>query len=220
MAKAVAIQNPLIEAFLNALDQRLRDISTGTPDKIATLVDSVSADVLPILAAQYDVLGYNGWKMATTDAQRREVIKGAIASWKVKGTPYSIKNTLKSVGFWTATITEHVGATYNGMLTYSGQTTYGSLDWAHFGVLVDLGNQAGVDVGLVEDLVAVINTTKNARSLLVFLDYAASLSDDVLIDEPDFDFELELELTESAAPIETCGITIYYDDGTIDPEPF
>jgi len=177
---AVGIQNPLVEAFMNALDNRFADLLANTPDKVPVIVDSVNSDVLPLLAAQFDVLGYKGWKLATTDQQRREVIKNAIASHKHRGTVAAMEFALRSVGYDTGAVVEGIAAQYNGVLRYNGATTYGSTDWAHFGILINLGEQAGVDPGSIADLVEMVKVHKNARSLLVKIGYEATLSDDAL----------------------------------------
>lgn len=183
MPKSAAISNNLVDAFLGALDVRMNELLTESNDVLPALVDTVSIELLPVLATQFNALGYKGWKLAETEAQKRQLIKDAIGTARYRGTLLGIRRALESVGFFSATISEHVPAKMNGFLQMNGATTMGSLDWAHFAALVDLGAQAGVSVGLITDLRAMIDTAKNARSLLVNIAYAATLSDDTIASE-------------------------------------
>jgi phage tail P2-like protein len=70
-------------------------------------VDAAPSSALPYLGEMLDVMGYKGWVMATTDTQKRELLKSAIAIHRAAGTAYSIKRVLVSLGFANATITEN-----------------------------------------------------------------------------------------------------------------
>src|SRR5438067_1619782 len=71
------------------------------------IVDQVRSEALPILAAQFDVLGFKGWALCNTDDDRRALIKRAIELHRYKGTPWAIKESLKSIGFTNVRIEEH-----------------------------------------------------------------------------------------------------------------
>lgn len=62
------------------------------------LVDTVDASVLPYLAEQFHILGWEGWSFANDDAARRKLIKSAIDLHRYKGTPWSIKHALTGIG--------------------------------------------------------------------------------------------------------------------------
>ena len=83
-----------------AFDSLLRDfvqVQDTTP-ALVNLVDLVAADALPALAAQFHVLGAEGWNAATTDAARRELIKSAIELHRYKGTPWAVRRALELLG--------------------------------------------------------------------------------------------------------------------------
>lgn len=92
-----------------AFDSLLRNfvqVQDTTP-ALVYLVDMVAADALPALAAQFHVLGAEGWNAATTDAARRELIKSAIELHRYKGTPWAVRQAIATLGV-TATIDERV----------------------------------------------------------------------------------------------------------------
>lgn len=83
-----------------AFDSLLRDfvqVQDTTP-ALVYLVDLVAADALPALAAQFHVLGAEGWNAATNDAARRELIKAAIELHRYKGTPWAVRRALELLG--------------------------------------------------------------------------------------------------------------------------
>lgn len=61
-------------------------------------IDTVPASALPHLAEQFDVLGYRGWRLATSDADKRSLIKSAIELHRYKGTRYAIEKVLEVLG--------------------------------------------------------------------------------------------------------------------------
>lgn len=134
------------------------------------MIDTVNADAIPYLAEQFDVLGYKGFRLATSDGEKREIIKKSIELHRYKGTPWAVKEALISIGFGEAILEEHVDG-----------------HWANFRVSIDLGERP---LGIVEinDLTRMISEYKNARSHLVDLSYKITLADDnitVLDDQTD-----------------------------------
>lgn len=124
------------------------------------IIDTVDAAAIPYLASQFDVLGYKGFRLATTDAEKREIIKRAIELHRYKGTPWAVKEALKSIGFGDAVIEEHVEG-----------------HWANFRISIDLGERP-LGEPEINDLVQMISEYKNARSHLVDLSYRISITDD------------------------------------------
>lgn len=61
------------------------------------LIDVVPASVLPHLAEQFHVLGYEGWLFAEGEAERRALIKQAVELHRHKGTPWAIEQALATV---------------------------------------------------------------------------------------------------------------------------
>lgn len=113
------------------------------------LVDKVPAAALPLLASQFDVLGYKGMRLATTEQDQRNLIKRAIELHRYKGTVWAVEEALKSIGFTDILIVEHV----------SGH-------WANF--RVEITNVSiRLTAGTVTDIISMIKEYKNTRSHLV-----------------------------------------------------
>lgn len=83
--------------------------------------DAISADFLPYLAW---VLGVDFWDLLTTDEQRREAVKGAIAWHKKRGTPWAMKQALAARGYLDCEIIEHAQL-YQQWLAAGGETLNG-----------------------------------------------------------------------------------------------
>lgn len=134
------------------------------------IIDRVDAQALPFLAVQFDVLGFKGMRLATTEAQQREVIKRAIELKRYKGTVWAVREALKTIGYPDAIITEHAESGPNG--------------WATFRIELDGGSNV-ISGSAIEELVKMVDEFKNVRSHLVDLSYTIDLGDDqvTLIDE-------------------------------------
>lgn len=59
--------------------------------------DNVSASALVHLAEQFNILEA-GWELATTEAQKRALLKEAIALHRIKGTRYAVTRSLELLG--------------------------------------------------------------------------------------------------------------------------
>ncbi|WP_298438095.1 phage tail protein I [Geobacter sp.] len=144
------------------IPESIRDASTlalneiidrmGTVDitpLLVYLVDNVAASALPHLAEQFHITGYEGWRLATTDAERRSVIGKAIDKHRFKGTRYAIQTALNSLGI-TCTIQE--------WFDYGGPPY-------HFKVTLDV-TSAEVSAETLILFDAYIQEYKNVRSVL------------------------------------------------------
>ncbi len=133
--------------------------------------------------------------------QQRELIKSAIELHRYKGTPWSIKEALRRIGFGGAEILEGVGQYYDGTFLHNGTVTYsGANNWANFRVIFDLGNVKGINSAQTADLIALINEYKNARSRLVDLAFVKNIEDTVnMVDEVAFNIVLPA-LADSFVP--------------------
>lgn len=130
------------------------------------VIDTVDVSALPYLAQQFDVLGYKGMRLATTEAQQRELIKRAIELKRFSGTVWAVQEALKSIGYPDAVITENVG-------TDPGH------GWAEFRIAIDGGvNQISADK--LDELVKMINVYKGARNHLKDLSYTIDLGEDAI----------------------------------------
>jgi len=162
-------QSPHFAALAKLIGTRFEAVPTES--LLVYLVDNVTADALIYLAEQFDVLGVKGWNAATTEAERRALIKRAIEIHRYKGTPAAIKNSLAAIGFPNVTIQERLMPfikVYDGTWTFNGDWNYGAGKWYWFSVEID---NNGVPVSpTTEALITdVINENKNVRSKLVEL---------------------------------------------------
>ena len=149
------------------------------------IIDNCPESALFYLAGQFDVLGLKGWNIAQTEAERRELIKRAIELHRFKGTPFSIKEAVKSVGFDDIEIIEGVGVDYDGEYDYDGTITYAGGNWATFRVIIFLPNDFTIDAGNLELTRDLILEYKNARSHLVGITFRLVFNDTI---EPNDDF--------------------------------
>ncbi len=128
-------------------------------------IDQVDARALPILALQFDVLGNKGWNLATTEQQKRDLLKRAIELHRYKGTVWAVRESLKSIGFTDVVISEHV----NG-------------HWARFSLTIEneavvLGNSG------FQQIIAMVEEYKNVRSYLDSVNMGITTQEEVVIDE-------------------------------------
>lgn len=96
IASAIS-DNELARAFSELVADRWDnwDLSEFLP----YLVDTVAPSVLPYLADQFDIDGLQGFGMAETEQQQRDIIKKSIALHKFIGTPWAIREACRTVGF-------------------------------------------------------------------------------------------------------------------------
>lgn len=160
------------------------------------IIDTVPASALPLLADQFSVMGYRGWTLTTTEAERRSLIKRAIELHSYKGTPWAIKEALKSVGYAGASIQEHAGANYDGQYDYDGEINHGAANWAKFAVQLDIGDDKGITSDQITTIVALINEYKNVRSQLITVSFSATLEDRVSVDDEEGEFTVDVGTAE------------------------
>jgi P2-related tail formation protein len=198
---ATGISNiPHLKVFDQIAEERLAELDLSV--LLIYMIDTVNADALPILAEQFDVLGYKGWRFVEENVeQQRELIKSAIELHRYKGTPWSIKEALRKIGFGGAEIVEGVGQFYDGTFYHNAAVTYSGLsNWACFRVIFDLGNVKGINATQTTDLIALINEYKNARSKLVDLAFSKNIEDTVtMVDQVAFKIVLP-QISDSFTP--------------------
>ncbi|WP_153799086.1 phage tail protein I [Foetidibacter luteolus] len=132
------------------------------------VIDTVDAGAIPYLAEQFDVLGYKGFRLATTEAEKRNIIKKSIELHRFKGTLWAVREALQGIGFGDIEITEHVDD-----------------HWAKFRATIDLGEKS-LNIQEMQDIVKMIYEYKNARSHLVDVTYTISITEDKLTITDDF----------------------------------
>lgn len=131
-------------------------------------IDNVAEGALTALAEQLNVQGLRGWALTTTEEQRRELLKEAVALHQTAGTPYAVKRAMALVGYPNASIAENPGNFYDGDWTYNGNRQYDGAELGAFIVTLD-ATQSAVSSELITLIVALINEWKNARSYLLDL---------------------------------------------------
>jgi phage tail P2-like protein len=163
-----------------ALDARFAPLAEATQrieqlplDGLLTyLVETVPAAFLPELARQFHVMGLEGWRFAETEAERRALIREAIALHRKKGTPWAIRRALAQIGV-EAEIVEpadqrRIYAAFNPLLVdgswrLDGTHTIRPIErlaavpqlqhWATFFVRINLAMATGYDMALLRQVV-------------------------------------------------------------------
>lgn len=189
---------PHLVAFDMAMKRQLDKIPLQV--LLVYLVDNVPAAALPLLAAQFDVLGYKGWRLATTEQAQRDLIKRAIELHRFKGTPWAVEEALKSIGFTDIELIEHVP----------------SMHWATFRVRITNENIMLTEDSIT-DIIAMINEYKNARSHLVDVQMILQFEDIINLEDDSADVNIEILIEDDI----TFNGALRYDgtgmyDGTYD----
>lgn len=128
------------------LSRRFQQIAL--PPFLVYLIDNVQAEWLPALAEQLHVAGDEGWLLARTERQRRDLILQAIALHRRKGTRWALSQVLTTLGL-------------NGRISewfeYQGEP---------YRFRIDLDLAAGLPEGTYHALRRMLGQYGNARSLL------------------------------------------------------
>lgn len=127
------------------------------------LFDTVDDVLLDNLAEQFDMLGTNGWILADTTEQKRELLKSAYVLHAVKGTPGGIREVAKRLGFQDIIISENSGAPEGA-----------ANPWAYFTVDYVLTDDRSLPENSVKALAGLIDRYKNARSILADFNFEAN----------------------------------------------
>ena len=151
-------------------------------------IDQVDSAALPVLAEQFDVLGYKGMRLAKTQDDQRQITKRAIELHKYKGTVWGLKEAMKSIGFFDLKINENVG------------------HWANFSITL-LNAGVGITDSSISDLRKMIEEYKPQRSNLV------SINMEILVHE-EIDFGEDTQgITQDIKTDDTIVFTaaLFYD---------
>ena len=174
-----------IKAFDEVIEERFGALDMASV--LVYLIDIVNADALPILAKQFDVLGYKGWLLADTEQKQRDLIKQAIELHRYKGTPWSIKAALERLGYPNAQIQEGVGTIYylDGTWNLNGSITLGaSGHWAYFRVLFNfIDFTTVIPAADLEKVTGLILEYKNERSHLYGVTFELDVEDTLELED-------------------------------------
>jgi len=192
---------PHLAAFDSMVAARMNNIELES--LLVYVIDTVSASALPTLARQFDVEGFQGYGLATTDEQRRAIIKQAIELKRYMGTVWAIKNAMVSVGYNDAVLIE-------GIDTGNPET-----DWARFKIESSLGDTVALD-GLSQSYLAkLVREYKNVRSVLEGISYSVDIFDTLNIGGTKYVLEDTLNITFESPPLdEDLGYFARFHDGT------
>ena len=160
IASAIS-DNELARAFSELVADRWDnwDLSEFLP----YLVDTVAPSVLPYLADQLHIDGLQGFGMAETEQQQRDIIKKSIALHKFIGTPWAIREACRTVGFPIVILEEGVTAQPGG--------SESPVDWARFRVFVEAPDSRHITAEESRKIRLFVEFYKNERSHLVEIGY-------------------------------------------------
>jgi hypothetical protein len=140
---------------------RMRFDALDRTKLLVYMIDNVDASALPALAWQFRVLG-DSWSIAPTDAEKRSLLRRAIARRRSRGTTWAVKDALDAVGYPVVFIEEGVRILYDASITYSGAFRYDH-HWAKCWIIVDSDIAAAADYEAVARAIsATFNEWKRA----------------------------------------------------------
>lgn len=205
-------------AFDDLAKQRFESLDLSSI--LMFVIDTAPASALPFLASQFNVLGWRGWNIATTESDKRELLKKAIELNRRKGTVWAIKEACKSVGFEDAEVIEGVGVDYDGTYNHDSSITYGSgANWFNFRVIIQIGSDVEINQSSNQNVRELILAYKNARSILTDISYRLIFSDQLTINDEFLDLDGDLIVDTIGPGITHNGIHSYNGDNLYDNRP-
>lgn len=180
-----------LKVFDDLMSERFADIDLSA--LITNLFDTVSEVYLPALAKQYNLLGYNGWRFADTEAKKRALLKDFINIKRSKGTIAGVKTALKWIEFEPIEYRIDPYDLYcDGKFECNGHFTCGGNNPFNFEVSISANDFPTVTEQNVIDMVAIIKEFKSARDLLIGINLkdvneneGLTISDELTINEDD-----------------------------------
>lgn len=145
-----------LTAFEQIWHDRVESIDTSA--LMMYLIDAVSPKAFSYLADQFGIITLRSWKLATTDAERRELIKNAIKTRSAVGTVAAVKAAIASLGFDPTHLVERAGS----------DPLHG---WAQFKMAFSSSELSILDAALHELLMQLIVDSKPARCEYLGLEY-------------------------------------------------
>jgi P2-related tail formation protein len=138
--------------ILSPLWQLLAPVSLGGVDALTDI--DLLIDVDNLIEAGGAVMD-----QMLTEAAQRELVKNAIPLHRFRGTPWSIKQALASLGWAQVTLLE-------GQSTWGGNSYPSNQGWAVFRVLIDLVDGQSVSIDAASTASTAVTFFKPARSWL------------------------------------------------------
>lgn len=156
---------PEFQAWYTTIKDTLAEIDLTK--LLVYMIDTVDASAIPALAEQFDVLGYKGMKLTTTEADQRELIKRAIELHRYKGTEWAIKQALLSIGF-------------ADVVLLKGPDYYDH--WAKFGIMITNEKVQLTDSSL-NDIIQMVTEYKRAVCVLMEVRLTIQTTDVLYVDD-------------------------------------
>jgi P2-related tail formation protein len=153
---------PEMAAWYNTITAELAQIDLTK--LLVYMIDTVDPSALPFLGSQFDVLGYKGFRLATTQDDQREIIKRAIELHRYKGTEWAIREALKSIGFAEVVLLK------------------GYDHWAKFGIELT-GDDIQLTASSFSDITAMVEEYKRAVCVLVEIRMILQTTDALFVDD-------------------------------------
>lgn len=156
-----------LRTLADLTSKRLAEINLSV--LLVYLIDITAASALPWLAEQFSLTDGDGWDLAESDGAKRALIKGAIELHRYKGTPWSIREILRRLGFGEIELIEGIGTlSYDGSKRYNGWYIHGEPgSWPVYRVILHqpiTNDQAKL-------LIRTLESFAPARSKLASLEY-------------------------------------------------
>lgn len=181
-----------------ALERAFESISSNEQIPAAdTLWNAATCppEFLPWLAWS---IGVETWVPTWTVEEKRRALETQMQISLHRGTVWSVREALRSIGYADATLTEGLPpVTRNALLVRTGAATRdGGNRWAMFKVNLSLGENSSVTAIETARMVSVISQSKPVRSTLNAIEYSAALSDEFNVNDEALAIAAELELAD------------------------
>lgn len=136
------------------------------------MYDVMPAELLDYMARELDMLGYNGWILAETEEEKRELLKASTSLKKIKGTPAGIREVLRRLGFIDVVIEEGWENFTDG-----SDAPDDPEHEAYFRLVYVLPNNKSITPEIAANLAGLINEYKSAGSVLANVGFAVPQRD-------------------------------------------
>ncbi|MBQ0714182.1 MAG: phage tail protein I [Paraperlucidibaca sp.] len=143
-------------------------------------------------------IGVETWDTTWTVEQKRRALQTQMQISLHRGTVWSVREALRSIGYGDATFTEGLPPVmHDGSVLRNGLSTRdGGNRWALFKVTLSLGESTTVTAEATARMVDAIRQAKPVRSLLHAIEYESHLSDSFSVDDEALAIAAQLDLSD------------------------
>lgn len=128
-----------IQSAAKALDSEFSVIDSAIPTlSLWNRIESMTEPELSTLAGQFSLIDEPVWGQAEEDETKRTLLQGALELHRYKGTPWSIREVMRTLGYGEIELIEGIGNLYyDGTGEYDGVYTYGQENaWAIYDIVM------------------------------------------------------------------------------------